>query len=338
MNPMTVLGIETSCDETAVAVVKNGTHVLANVLSSSLPLHAKTGGVIPEIASREQIKSIVPAIETCLQKAGVVRYGEKTPEVDALAVTFGPGLIGSLLVGVEAAKTLSFVWKKPLVPVNHLIGHFYSAWVENLKPPKFPVIALVVSGGHTELLLAHDHGEYKHLGGTLDDAAGEAFDKTARLLGLGYPGGPAIEAASKTGDPKRYNLPRPLMNDPNLTFSFSGFKTAVVRLVESLGKGALDKPVVADLAASIQEAIIDILVAKTNKAADKFNVGNIVLGGGVAANTRLREKMTKTFGGHVYYSNPELSTDNAAMIASAAYFNFKPQAWEGVKADPSILF
>ena len=338
MNPMTVLGIETSCDETAVAVVKNGTHVLANVLSSSLPLHAKTGGVIPEIASREQIKSIVPAIETCLQKAGVVRYGEKTPEVDALAVTFGPGLIGSLLVGVEAAKTLSFVWKKPLVPVNHLIGHFYSAWVDNRRPPKFPVIALVVSGGHTELLLAHDHGEYKHLGGTLDDAAGEAFDKTARLLGLGYPGGPAIEAASKTGDPKRYNLPRPLMNDPNLNFSFSGLKTAVVRLVEGLGKSTLDKPVVADLAASIQEAIIDILVAKTHKAAGNFKVGSIVLGGGVAANTRLRGKMTKTFGDHVYYSKPELSTDNAAMIAAAAYFNFKPQSWEGVKADPSVLF
>ncbi|OGY27088.1 MAG: tRNA (adenosine(37)-N6)-threonylcarbamoyltransferase complex transferase subunit TsaD [Candidatus Woykebacteria bacterium RBG_19FT_COMBO_43_10] len=338
MNPLTILGIETSCDETAVAVVKNGTHVLANVLSSSLPLHAKTGGVIPEIASREQIKSIVPAIEICLQKAGVMRYGEKTPEIDALAVTFGPGLIGSLLVGVEAAKTLSFVWEKPLVPVNHLIGHFYSAWIENLKPPKFPVIALVVSGGHTELLLAHDHGRYKHLGGTLDDAAGEAFDKTARLLGLGYPGGPAIEAASKTGDPKKYNLPRPLMNDPNLNFSFSGFKTAVVRLVEGLGKRALDKPVVADLSASIQEAIIDILVAKTHKAAGKFEVGSIVLGGGVAANTRLRGKMTKTFGDHVHYSNPELSTDNAAMIASAAYFNFKPQSWEGVKADPSVLF
>jgi len=338
MNPMTILGIETSCDETAVAVVKNGTHVLANVLSSSLPLHAKTGGVIPEIASREQIKSIVPAIETCLQKAGVVRYGEKTPEIDVVAVTFGPGLIGSLLVGVEASKTLSFVWKKPLVPVNHLIGHFYSAWVENRRPPKFPVIALVVSGGHTEILLAHDHGQYNHLGGTLDDAAGEAFDKTARLLGLGYPGGPAIETASKTGDLKRYNLPRPLMNDPNLDFSFSGLKTAVVRLVEDLGKNVLEKQVIADLSASIQEAINDILVAKTRKAADKFNVGNIVLGGGVAANTRLREKMTETFGSRVYYSNPELSTDNAAMIASAAYFNFKPQPWKSVKADPSVLF
>src|SRR3989304_1166098 len=193
MNPMTILGIETSCDETAVAVVKNGTHVLANVLSSSLPLHAKTGGVIPEIASREQIKSIVPAIETCLQKAGVVRYGEKTPEVDALAVTFGPGLIGSLLVGVEAAKTLSFVWKKPLVPVNHLIGHIYASRLESPVLPKFPLVALIVSGGHTELLHVQDHGKFEHLGGTRDDAAGEAFDKAARILGLGYPGGPLIE-------------------------------------------------------------------------------------------------------------------------------------------------
>ena len=335
---MKILGIETSCDETAAAVVEDGTRVLANVFSSSLPLHAKTGGVIPEVAAREQAKSIVPVLETTLKRAGLLKRGVRIPDLDAIAVTFGPGLVGSLLVGVEAARTLSFVWGKPLVPVNHLIGHFYSAWIGNREPPKFPVISLVVSGGHTELLLVHDHAHYQHLGGSRDDAAGEAFDKTARLLGLGYPGGPAIDVASKVGNPKKYTLPRPLINDPNLDFSFSGLKTAVVRLVEGIGTSNLNKQVVADLSASIQEAIVDVLVEKTQKAAKKLKVSSIVLGGGVAANTRLRERMVETFTGSVYYSKPEYSVDNGAMIASAAYFNFKSRSWHSVKADPAILF
>lgn len=335
---MKILGIETSCDETAAAVVEDGTRVLSNVFSSSLPLHAKTGGIIPEVAAREQAKSIVPVLETTLKRAGLLKRGVKVPDLDAIAVTFGPGLIGSLLVGVEAARTLSFVWDKPLIPINHLIGHLYSAWIGNREPPKFPVISLVVSGGHTELLLVHDHGHYQHLGGSRDDAAGEAFDKTARLLGLGYPGGPAIDIASKVGSPKKYNLPRPLINDPNLDFSFSGLKTAVVRLVGDIGTSNLNKQVVADLSASIQEAIVDVLVGKTQKAAKKLKVNSVVLGGGVAANTRLREKMVETFTGSVHYSKPEYSVDNGAMIASAAYFNFKSQSWHRVKADPAILF
>jgi N6-L-threonylcarbamoyladenine synthase len=348
---MKILGLETSCDETAAAIVADGSETLSNVLTSSLPLHVKTSGIIPEIAAREQVKAIVPVIDTALRESTVVKnrsssnrdrvnYKLAIPDIDAIAVTFGPGLIGSLLVGVEAARTLSYVWGKPLVPVNHLISHFYSSWLDNPKPPKFPLVALIVSGGHTELLFVSDHGKYKHLGGTKDDAAGEAFDKIARLLGLGYPGGPVIEKASTSGNPGKFQLPRPLIDSTEYDFSFSGLKTAAVNLVGKLTSSdvKLTKQQVADLASCTQEAIADVLVTKTIRAARSFQVEAIVLGGGVAANKRLRERMSSSFNGAVYYSEPAYSIDNGAMVASAAYFNYKPVPWQKIKADPAILF
>ena len=346
---MKILGLETSCDETAAAIVTGGSKVLANVLASSLPLHAVTGGIIPEVAAREQAKTIIPVIREVLWSSkafsrGATKVGvqveQLSPNIDAIAVVFGPGLIGSLLVGVETAKVLAYVWNKPIVPVNHLLGHLYSAWLNNPSPPKFPLVSLIVSGGHTELLLVSDHGKYKHLGGTKDDAAGEAFDKSARLIGLGYPGGPAIEKASVSGNPKRYLLPRPLIASPDYDFSFSGLKTAAVNLVAKLTSSGrnLTKQQVADLSASYQEAVIDVLVTKTVKAARSSQAKNIVLGGGVAANKGLRERMSASFKGPVFYSESAFSIDNGAMVASAAYFNYKPIPWRKIKADPAILF
>jgi N6-L-threonylcarbamoyladenine synthase len=330
---MVILGIETSCDETAAALVEDGSKILSNVVTSSLPLHAKTGGIIPEVAAREQVSSMIPVIDSALLPS------IDPKDIDAIAVTFGPGLLGSLLIGVETVKTLSFQWNKPLVPVNHLIGHLYSAWLENQKTPKFPLVALIVSGGHTELLFVEDHGKFRHLGGTRDDAAGEAFDKIARLLRLTYPGGPAIEQAAHSGNPVKFNLPRPLSGADTCDFSFSGLKTAVVDLVNRLSETArLNNSQVSDVSASVQEAIVDVLVEKTVKAAENYTVKSIVLGGGVTANQRLREKMNSNFHGEVYFSSPKLSLDNGAMIASAAYFNFKPVAWRELLADAALLF
>lgn len=345
---MKILGIETSCDETAAAVVENGTKILSNVAASSLPLHAKTGGIIPEVAAREQAKAIIPVIKLALANSprstdhrqknkAVVSGRSAVDEVDAISVTFGPGLVGSLLVGVEVAKALSYVWNKPLVPINHLVGHLYASWLDNPNPPKFPLIALIASGGHTELLYVAGHGKWKSLGGTRDDAAGEVLDKTARLLGLGYPGGPAIEKAAAMGNPASFNLPRPLIDSEDFDFSFSGLKTAVVNLVNQLASPLTDR-VVDDLAASIQEAVADVLVQKTIKAAREFKVHSIVLGGGVAANKNLREKFNERFNGEVYFPTTKLSTDNAAVIASAAYFNYKPVPWDKIEADAAILF
>jgi N6-L-threonylcarbamoyladenine synthase len=242
------------------------------------------------------------------------------------------------LVGVEAAKALAHVWKKPIVPVNHLLAHLYSPWLENPQPPEFPLVALIVSGGHTELFLVVAHRKWWHLGGTRDDAAGEALDKTARLLGLGYPGGPAIEKAAVLGDKTKFTLPRPLIDSPTLDFSFSGLKTAVVNLVNQLGDGSqLTTGLVADLAAGIQETIVEVLVTKTVKAAKKSSVRNIVLGGGVASNKRLRDEMTSKFTGKVYFAPPGLATDNAAMVAAAAYFNYQPSSWDKVHTNPTLL-
>ena len=347
---MKILGIETSCDETAAAVVEDGVKILSSVVSSSLPLHAKAGGIIPEVAAREQVRAIIPVIDAALQeseakarglkrrKAPIADYRLQTPAIDAVAVTVGPGLIGSLLVGVEAAKALAHVWKKPIVPVNHLLAHLYSPWLENPQPPEFPLVALIVSGGHTELFFVVDHGKWRHLGGTRDDAAGEALDKTARLLGLGYPGGPAIEKKAMLGDKTKFPLPRPLIDSPTLDFSFSGLKTAVVNLVDQLGDGPqLTTGLVADLAAGIQETIVEVLVTKTVRAAKKFSVGNIVLGGGVASNKQLRDEMASKFTGKVYFAPPGLTTDNAAMVAAAAYFNYQPSSWDKVHTDPTLL-
>lgn len=315
---MRILGIETSCDETAAAVVKDGIKILSNVVASSVEIHQKTGGIIPEVAAREQVRCIIPVIKEAL-----------TSKIDAIAVTIGPGLIGSLLVGIETAKTLAYVWKKPIIPVNHLQAHLYANWLEN-KKPQFPTIGLVVSGGHTDLVLMKDHGKLKWLGGTRDDAAGECFDKTARLLGLGYPGGPAIEKTAQKGNPQAFDLPRPMIKQKNFDFSFAGLKTAVLRVTKEQ-KTKIKKE---DLAASIQQAIIDVLVEKTVRAAEKYKVKSVLLAGGVAANRKLREKMKLEI--NLFVPPPKLCTDNATYVASCAYFNYQPISWQKIKADPGL--
>ena len=375
---MKILGIETSCDETGAAIVENGTKILSNVIASSVELHKKTGGIIPEVAAREQVKCIIPVIEEAIKSAGgawQIAHGEKTTsqklratsQIDALTVTFGPGLIGSLLVGIETAKTLSYLWKKPIVPVNHLLGHIYANWLDKEKLPEFPAVYLVASGGHTELVLMKNHGQYKWLGGTRDDAAGEAFDKIARLLGLGYPGGPAIAAeAAKfkirnsclpAGTAKfEIKLPRPMIKKDNLDFSFSGLKTAVLRKVKELKtmksrlkvedprhkmSGQLNNEAIEQLSFEAQEAITDCLVEKTIKATRDYKVKSILLSGGVAANERLREKMQLSIVNYQLSINyfaplPKLCTDNAAAIASCAFFNFKPVPWQKITTYPSL--
>lgn len=315
---MIILGIETSCDETAAAVVKNGREILSQSLASSVKMHATTGGIIPEFAAREQIKSIPTVI------------GDATKDIspnliDAIAVTYGPGLIGSLLVGVETAKTLSLLWKKPLIPVNHLVGHLYANFIDT-SPPPFPALLLLASGGHTDLVLIKNHGDFLWLGGTRDDAAGEAFDKCARILGLGYPGGPAIskEAAKHQLPPKPF-LPRPLIDDSGFDFSFSGLKTALWRLLNTPPNL---RPNLSKLAFEVESSIVDVLVTKTLNAALKYRPKSILLSGGVAANTKLRRVMAKKVSGlnfHplLYIPPPSLCTDNAVFVAAAAYYNFR---------------
>jgi len=324
---MRILGIETSCDETAAAVVEDGVKIISSSLASSLPLHANTGGIIPEVAAREQTKAIIPVISDTLKKSG---------PIDAIAVTFGPGLQGSLMIGIEVARSLSYAWGKPIVPVNHLIAHIYSAWIENPNPPKFPLIALVVSGGHTELIYMKGHGKYKSLGGTRDDAAGEAFDKIARVLSLGYPGGPAIEKAGQAGSSSKYSLPRPLINSPDYDFSFSGLKTAVVDMVASMHKAQLETNV-HDIAAGVQESVVEVLLNKTQKAEGNFEARAVVFGGGVSANKLLRERASRKFRVPTFFPPLDLSIDNASMVSAAAYFNYSPVHWQKISADPSIL-
>jgi len=270
------------------------------------------------VAAREQVRCIIPIIKEAL-----------TSKIDVIAVTIGPGLIGSLLVGIETAKTLAYVWKKPIIPVNHLQAHLYANWLEG-KKPQFPTIGLVVSGGHTDLVLMKDHGKLKWLGGTRDDAAGECFDKTARLLGLGYPGGPAIEKKAQKGNSQAFDLPRPMIKQKNFDFSFAGLKTAVLRVT----KKQKTKTKKEDLAASIQQAIIDVLVEKTVRAAEKYRVKSVLLAGGVAANKKLREKMKLKI--NLFVPSPKLCTDNATYIASCAYFNYQPISWQKIKADPGL--
>lgn len=345
---MLILAIETSCDETSAAVIKDGRKILSNVVASSVSLHKKTGGIIPERAAREQLKSIIPVIETAMENGKC-----KMENIDCIATTTGPGLIGSLLVGVETAKTLSLIWNKPLVPVNHLIGHIYANWLKPDSPtsrhpdiPYLPAIALVVSGGHTDLVLMKDHAKLEWLGGTRDDAAGEAFDKTARLLGLGYPGGPAIatEAAKwKTiNDKWKMTLPRSLLNEDNFDFSFSGLKTAVLRETEKLKTNQLiNQLTIPLLAYQVQEAITDVLVEKTLKAVKKYKVPTLLVAGGVAANSRLREKFLSSihnskFNIQFFVPPPPLCTDNATMIGAAAFYNYKPVPWQKVIANSGM--
>ncbi len=391
---MKILGIETSCDETAAALIETKqdgqtVRLISQEIASSITLHRKTGGIIPETASREQIKYILPIINQVLQKSTIYPQSSKTdlpssiihsPNIDAIAVTFGPGLVGSLLVGVETAKTLAYIWNKPIIPVNHLVGHIYANWLdwnyesgimkyEKKITIEFPALALVVSGGHTDLVIMKDHGEFKVLGATRDDAAGEAFDKIGRLLGLPYPAGPTIENLAKKGNSKAFNFPRPMFDSGDFDFSFSGLKTAVLqevkndKLVKNVildGSGEAGEPiesrskkdpiaslqddkVIADLCASVQQAVVDVLVAKTIKAAKQNKVKSILLGGGVAANDTLRKEFeltTKAYGLNTKIFAPQksLCTDNAAMIATAAAFNYKPVPWRKITADPELYF
>nr|MBC7244074.1 tRNA (adenosine(37)-N6)-threonylcarbamoyltransferase complex transferase subunit TsaD [Chloroflexota bacterium] len=355
-----ILGLETSCDETAAAVVADGREILSNVVASQIDLHRRYGGVFPEIASRQHILDIVPVIREALVQARA-----DWASLDALAVTTGPGLVGSLLVGVNVAKGIAWAKRLPLISVNHLEAHLYANWLilprdtrsnmphtlhdmEHIPPPQFPLICLIVSGGHTDLVLMTGHGQYRVLGRTLDDAAGEAFDKVARLLGLGYPGGPAIQAAAEGGNPNRFDLPRAMLED-GYDFSFSGLKTAVLRIVQKY-EGAGKQPAkqrsrlitvhtasplrqlpLADLAASFQAAVVDVLVQKTKRAAEEFQVKEVLLAGGVASNTLLRQKMSAQVNVPVRYPPPALCTDNAAMVASAGYFKHmsgERSAWE----------
>ena len=315
-----ILSIETSCDETASAVLENGRTLLGSVVASQMDIHSRYGGVFPEVASRQHVLSIVPVVEETLTKAHIT-----LKDVDAIAVTRGPGLAGSLLVGVNAAKGLALGSGLPLVGVNHLEGHLYSAWVYNAGEaapvePQFPLMVLLVSGGHSELNLMSDHLEYKHLGSTLDDAAGEAFDKVARLLGLGYPGGPAVQKAAEVGDPARFNFPRAWLEE-TWNFSFSGLKTAVLREVKDYQAKGRSLPV-SDMAASFQAAIVDVLFKKTMEAAHEFGVKEILVAGGVSANRVLRQTFQNQKEFKVHIPPLSLCTDNAAMIAAAGYYRY----------------
>ncbi|MCA9922110.1 MAG: tRNA (adenosine(37)-N6)-threonylcarbamoyltransferase complex transferase subunit TsaD [Anaerolineales bacterium] len=310
-----ILAIETSCDETAAAVIENGTTILSNVVSSQIDLHAQYGGVFPEVASRKHIEVIYPVVRQALRDAHM-----GLDDVDCIAVTQGPGLVGSLLVGMNMAKGLALSREKPLLGINHIEGHIYSLWLTEAAPHiEFPVLTLVVSGGHTELYLMIDHGRYKHLGGTLDDAAGEAFDKVGRLLGLPFPGGPAIDEAAKSGNPHAFNFPRAVMDD-GYNFSFSGLKTAVLRQTRQYHNH--QHMPVADLAASFQAAVVDVLVEKTARAATAFGVTAVHLAGGVSANSLLRKEMQTRLKVPVRYPSPILCTDNAAMIGAAAHWKY----------------
>ncbi len=340
---MTILAIETSCDETGAAVIKadgadTKVRLLSNVVATSLSLHAKTGGIIPEVAAREQVKYIIPVIEKAL---AVLKNPQK--EIDAIAVTVGPGLIGSLLVGVETAKTIAYAWDKPIIPVNHLFGHIYANWIktENDIEIEFPAVALIVSGGHTDLVLMNSHQEIKWLGGTRDDAAGEAFDKTGRLLNLSYPAGPEIEKLAKGVEKDVYRFPRPIIDSNDFDFSFSGLKTAVLREVQK--QKVLSEENVKDICYSLQEAVFDVLLKKTFTAAIKYHAKSIVLGGGVAANQVLRGKFEQYTIDHlpsakIFVPTKSLCTDNAAMIAAAAFFNDKKVRWQKISANPELYF
>jgi len=365
---MLILGIESSCDETSASVVKaeNGRfEVLSNVVSSQIKLHQPFGGVVPELAAREHLRNILPVVEEALEcgAAGDDGGGEegrgdgrggaqqkiKLEQIDALAVTVGPGLMPALMIGVETAKALAFVWQKPLYAVNHMEAHVYANWID--AKIEFPAVGLIISGGHTELVLIKGAGKYKLLGQTLDDAAGECFDKVAKMLKIGYPGGPLIEKTALTGNPAAYKFPRPLLDQDNFNFSFSGLKTSVLYFLQrtfpevmGTGQGAngdearIDPQKLSDICASFQQAVFDVLIQKTLRAAKKYKVRQILLAGGVAANRTLRGKMTEAVeeckngntgrngkgskAQKIELIYPELKycTDNAAMVAVAGYF------------------
>lgn len=353
---MKILGIETSCDETSASVVevnRGKFKVLSEVVSSQIKIHRKTGGIVPEVAAREHVRNILPVIEQAVFKANLARASWRgrpgslasgrsllpiLSDIDYIAVTAGPGLITSLMVGVEAAKTLAFVFDKKLVAVNHLAGHLASSLLLN-KNIKLPALGLVVSGGHTALYLLKKFGRYEYIGGTQDDAAGEAFDKTAKLLGLPYPGGPEISRLAKLGNPDKYVMPQPMRNKPNFDFSFSGIKTHV--LYEYQKNPREYKKNINDVAASFEKTVAEILTFKTLRAAKKFKARSIILAGGVAANVRLRETLSvKTLENDLALFVPELKycTDNATMIAVAAYLQIQKKDFTNIfklKANPN---
>ena len=312
--PFLVLGIETSCDETAAAVVANGSAVLSSVVSSQVDLHARFGGVVPELASRAHVQLLTPVVAEVLVESGLEGDG-----IDAVAATVGPGLVGALLVGISAAKALALVWGVPFIGVNHMEGHLYAAFLEQ-PDLELPTVVLLVSGGHTMIVLMEGHGRYRLLGATVDDAVGEAYDKVARFLGLGYPGGPAIDRLAREGDPEAIRFPRPMLAE-GYDFSFSGLKTAVVNHVRN--NPDLN---VADVAASFQAAAVDVLVAKARRAAADTGATSICIGGGVAANSLLRKRIVEACeqdGIAAFVPSRELCTDNAAMIAAAAWWRYQ---------------
>lgn len=333
---MLLLGIDTSCDDTSASVVEDGKKILSNIVSNQSDIHAKYGGIVPELASRRHIEMIQPVVDEALRAAGA-----QLSDISAVAVCHGPGLIGSLLIGCSFAKALCYSRGIPLVAVNHLEGHILSVFLET-PSPKFPFLSLVVSGGHTSLYLARDYGLYNELGRTRDDAAGEAYDKVSKLLGLGYPGGPVIDKLARQGDPRTIDFPRAYLPE-TLDFSFSGMKTAVLNFMRSCAAGrdtrfdAGDVKLVENISASFQAAVIDVLVRKTEWAIRKKRVGNVTLSGGVAANSALRErikKMAEERGVEVFVPPPALCTDNAAMIAVAGYHRFLKGEIAGLDLNP----
>jgi len=340
---MIILGIETSCDETSAAVVRIANYglritdceILSNIVFSQIAIHKKYGGIVPEVAARNHVKNIIPVIDLAFKKARV------TPkDIDRIAVTYGPGLITSLMVGVEAARNLAYAWKKQIIAVDHIKGHIYAAWLASQEFPisnfQFPILVLVVSGGHTELLLMKNVKSFKKVGQTLDDAAGEAFDKVAKMLELGFPGGPAISKLAEKGNPQAFDFPRPMIHSKDFNFSFSGLKTAV--LYKNKESRIKNKEYINNIAASFQQAVVDVLAHKTIKAAEKYKVKTLILGGGVAANKLLRETMrqeTKRLGIPFIVPEIKLCTDNAAPIAVAGFFG-KEILWKKLRVDPQL--
>lgn len=337
---MTIFGIETSCDETAAAVVENGVKEICSVVASSKELHEETGGIVPEVAARKQVESITPVIQECFERykesQGFSSIKDCMRSVDAVAVTVGPGLVGSLVVGIEAAKALSLALGKPIIPVNHLVGHIYANFIDNKDTIEFPAVALLVSGGHTDLVLVKDHHKLEYVGGTLDDAAGEAFDKVARLLGLSkYLGGALLSKKAQECEENtlKGKLPRPMLDQDNFDFSFSGLKTAARRIVEE------KKYSTEVIAKEFEDAVVDVLTEKTIKAVKKFGVKTILLGGGVSANTSLRDRFMKEsarIGIKTHIPPIRLCTDNAVYIAGAAFFNNRPEKYEKIDANPAL--
>lgn len=344
--PINILGIETSCDETAIAVVSDGKRMLSNIIASQVDLHSQYGGVVPEVASRQHVRDLVPVLEQAVDSSGL-----KMKDLDVISVTYGPGLAGSLITGLNAAKAISFSLGIPLIGVNHLEGHIYASWLntglntglDNPDPsqdPGFPLACLIASGGHTDLLLMEGHGDYRLLGRTRDDAAGEAFDKAARILGLGFPGGPEIQRVSH-GVTSTERLPRAWMGD-TLDFSFSGIKTALLHMAQAKGIYPLDRnelgpeetaEIVRNLAGAFQESLVDVMSAKLMKMAKKYRAKGLILAGGVAANARLREEITRLSPLPVIIPAPVLCTDNGAMIAACAYHQFKRGEQFGLELD-----